>query len=1061
MKSRMALFVAFVVLASVLAVAPAAVNIDAAQAAAHDPVAGCSFYVGDSEASVSWDPIAGVDHHIVKRSIDDGPWLWVASRGSAVGDHLDELPASGSVTGYQVLTKTDGANSTPVECEPTYYLGDVVPACTYEVAAGGVNVEWSPVAGIDSYVVERVMDGGAWEWTATFTNETKDSFVDDLAAGSIDSYRIMTKTDGVFSTATACKQFDPVAVADCSYFVGDNEVAIYWTPVAGVDHHVVKRSIEGAPWQWVVSRGANASTHLDTLPAGAIGGYQLHTKTAGVNSESRTCTRLHEADNVVPECSYAVTSQGVEVTWTTVSGTDSYVIERELANGPWEWAAAFGNPATNSFVDDVPGSPITGYRIKTKTGGEFAPSKTCYLDAPGVSPSDLGVEFDTDGNPILVGAGDLPTLIDNPPVPNASFSSDDQVPDQFENVCATGGLVSSFSTAQLAGSNRVTVAVEMEIAEGETVLFDQYRSSPEGGNYSGDIDLYRLNGDGTEQLEARVAADNLVREITVPNRTLVEGAVGGMYRLQLQVWRLTTSADLPHLHSLGNFRFVDDDNNETLVCPASELDRCIQNGGNIYFDIPVAVGGNIYEGCGVQGGCLGDAPGNWAWLQSAAVWSCENDAFLSAVQEALIMAVVVGATRNVGAGSTAATVVSGSGGRLAPYLTSLGRIGAGGVGVGGGGAASVGFAGASTAQVVAGGGAVGTVVMLGYSQVYGLPSVPDIDLSQTASSVSEIIVGSQRAAQEYYQVAGTDIATVTTTDPSTGITVLDLPSAEANLVTDSDMTVSLDAIMAGSSNSNAPNQQELRDGYRAAILRAIEVCTAWFATGSAAVALTSGIDDAGKLLIALSDFDLDESVTLDSVLRYGYYRLGSDVRHVCEGVNVYMPGSVSSLEGNKWIVQATLHQAEALGYLGNAAWTNPWPGEQPAPRPDWVFLNRGPSDDDRRWLRALDPQCRGTTANNTACDEWPWAATEQGGENPILDDRPHLRIIDASHNSSSGVELGNFYASNSVRISCGVDVGEFFMTLPLTAMLLSQTDGQPTQNLNRVESASICFNRGE
>ena len=54
----------------------------------------------------------------------------------------------------------------------------------------------------------------------------------------------------------------------------------------------------------------------------------------------------------------------------------------------------------------------------------------------------------------------------------------------------------------------------------------------------------------------------------------------------------------------------------------------------------------------------------------------------------------------------------------------------------------------------------------------------------------------------------------------------------------------------------------------------------------------------------------------------------------------------------------------------------------------------------------------------TACDEWPWAATHQGGPGA------HLRILNFNHNSASGSDLNAFYTV------CGVATDQSFAVLP-------------------------------
>lgn len=52
--------------------------------------------------------------------------------------------------------------------------------------------------------------------------------------------------------------------------------------------------------------------------------------------------------------------------------------------------------------------------------------------------------------------------------------------------------------------------------------------------------------------------------------------------------------------------------------------------------------------------------------------------------------------------------------------------------------------------------------------------------------------------------------------------------------------------------------------------------------------------------------------------------------------------------------------------------------------------------------------CRGS-GRTTACDEWPWQATEQGGQSGVP--LPHLKIIDWRQNSVSGARYGGFVST--------------------------------------------------
>lgn len=52
-----------------------------------------------------------------------------------------------------------------------------------------------------------------------------------------------------------------------------------------------------------------------------------------------------------------------------------------------------------------------------------------------------------------------------------------------------------------------------------------------------------------------------------------------------------------HSQTIDNIRFVDADGNETQACPDAELNRCISNGGNLFFEDPIAFAAELFSGC--------------------------------------------------------------------------------------------------------------------------------------------------------------------------------------------------------------------------------------------------------------------------------------------------------------------------------------------------------------------------------------------------------------------------------------------------------------------------------
>ena len=91
------------------------------------------------------------------------------------------------------------------------------------------------------------------------------------------------------------------------------------------------------------------------------------------------------------------------------------------------------------------------------------------------------------------------------------------------------------------------------------------------------------------------------------------------------------------------------------------------------------------------------------------------------------------------------------------------------------------------------------------------------------------------------------------------------------------------------------------------------------------------------------------------------------------------------------------------------------------------FLNRAPRGQSG-WYRNSPYDCVAVVPEN--CDEWPWAASEQGGEPGPGGLQPHLQIISGGHNRFSGRDYQKFLDG------CGVPQGGTFLVTPIPNVLL-------------------------
>jgi hypothetical protein len=147
-----------------------------------------------------------------------------------------------------------------------------------------------------------------------------------------------------------------------------------------------------------------------------------------------------------------------------------------------------------------------------------------------------------------------------------------------------------------------------------------------------------------------------------------------------------------------------------------------------------------------------------------------------------------------------------------------------------------------------------------------------------------------------------------------------------------------------------------------------------------------------------------------------HWRAGMSGKDDCGRLPIFASGND--------VPEATVHDLKALAFSFRRL----------PPNAQWVRLNYRHQDltpGDRYWMNAED-ECQGRVPGVTACDEYPFWSTMQGGPESIP--RPHLKLIDFIDNRDQGLRYGNFIQR------CHMNTGDPFLGIPLPPAL-----GIPTQ----------------
>ncbi|MCB0963950.1 MAG: hypothetical protein KDA98_11730 [Acidimicrobiales bacterium] len=676
-----------------------------------------------------------------------------------------------------------------------------------------------------------------------------------------------------------------------------------------------------------------------------------------------------------PECFWVQHPDGnVSLGWNDIDEEATRRLDRSADDGPWSEVHAVTDGSWE-WLDSDPPAGTLAYRMRTEApDGSLASTVACtrYPYDVGIDPAPLPTA--SSGAVGADGPGSTPPT-EIPRTPSAASTTPVGAPP----VCSSGAQRHEIAPTRMdATYTTVTIPVGAELH------FDvENHKDPAGdnGNWLGRVDLRRIEPDGSAG--AVVDSDSWTTDYywdddtePAPGRTLANTTTATEFLLETRAptvvsIRSTTDA----WFELSNFSIHRSTDGELLGRPCDPLgiQQCAADGGNVYFAEPTEIGGVERSGCYHHDSCVSDLP---LLLDRVSEWSCEHDELMQAALVGAGLAVVVlGAV--VVAGAVAPMVVVGSEVAMAGTMTTLAATTTTPAGLTvtlGGTTAIPVAAGATTGELLVVGGVLGasTVAATGFA-VEVLPTLVDrTDLSYP----------------EYEVVDGQ----VTTLDASLVDQIYDRGDYEDDL-----------------DPSEPPRISEIaRRTLKAALSTCLTSLTLDQAQNLAAsVAPGHVVEDAGDLLVDL----------------------GSATRHLCELVPIYLPGG-RTRSSDAPMGQATAHINEVL-------YDEPLPftpvahtGEQPVlPQPKWHLLNRGVRSRSR-WYRTAKYGCEGTGLE-TNCDEWPWSATEQGGQPEPGKTQPHLRIIDASHNQFGGIDYGQFLQR------CGLQRGDAFIVLPFANPFLA------------------------
>ncbi|MEO7098790.1 MAG: LamG-like jellyroll fold domain-containing protein, partial [Luteolibacter sp.] len=356
--------------------------------------------VSSSDINITWTASAGASSYDVKRSTSvSGPFVSIST--GLTTSNFSDVGLNAATTYYYVVSAVNAAGASPNSAPANATTLPLPPAAPSGLTATAGNAQvsltWSSVSGATSYSVKRsTISGGPY--TNVASGVTAISYTDTgLSNGTTYFYVVSgsnTGGEGSNSTEASATTIPAAPATLTAATVSSVRIDLAWSASAGATTYQVKRSAtNGGPYT-TLATGLSSTSYSDTgLTAGATWYYVVSASNTGTSTDSTQASATTLAATPTGLAATAVSSSGINLTWTASAGAASYEVKRATsASGPF---VSITTGLTISNFSDVGLTAATTYYyvVSAVNAGGSSPNSTSAnattLPVAPVAPSGL------------------------------------------------------------------------------------------------------------------------------------------------------------------------------------------------------------------------------------------------------------------------------------------------------------------------------------------------------------------------------------------------------------------------------------------------------------------------------------------------------------------------------------------------------------------------------------------------------------------------------------------------------------------------------------------------
>lgn len=318
--------------------------------------------------TLTWEG-PGNPRYIVQRSVNGIDYTQVVEVTEESFTETNDL--WGTTYYYRVAQKgQDGAVS--AYSDAVQVTTEPVPAPTGLIAAMegmNINLSWQAVDGVDTYLVERSIDGETWETIATVTTTTYTDAIEDADIEYL--YRVRSDGGNMVSDPSNVAEISPPISPpyNLQVSVEGKSVTLTWEASEDAVSYIIERSMDGISWEQIKEQ--SGLVYQEVAPRWEITyQYRVITKTAEghISAPSDPVQVTIPSIPVPKNLKASVTENKITLTWDAVPGVNRYHLQRST-NGIFWNNLTYVNGTT--YTDrDLEWDQTYYYRVKSVDGDQ-------------------------------------------------------------------------------------------------------------------------------------------------------------------------------------------------------------------------------------------------------------------------------------------------------------------------------------------------------------------------------------------------------------------------------------------------------------------------------------------------------------------------------------------------------------------------------------------------------------------------------------------------------------------------------------------------------------------